>query len=151
MTIKMENELDKENGIIFRRNYSPQIIQRITGLNSPDVLEITKWDYERVFAFSLSAQETTFLISRFDLKFDCSISLKNLTNTINYEHLPKLFSIDREEIIWEIYENSLTKKDLFSIVHGFDNDRFIQNYGITLIINKRIGYGFLRIYGFIQE
>lgn len=146
---KIENKLDKENGIIFRRNYSPLVLQRITGVYSPDLTEITNEDYERKFAFSLSAQDATFLISRFDLKFDRTTSLKNLTNTINYEKLPnKLFPLDRKAEIWEVYSNSFTKEELLSIAHGFDNDRGIKKYEITLIVNKRIGYCFLRIRAF---
>lgn len=149
MNSRIENKLEHENGIIFRRSYSPQILQRITGFNSPDMAEITDLDYERVFAFSLTARDATFLISRFDLKFDRTTSLKNLTNTIKYENLPKLFSLDLADEIWEIYNNSFIKEDLLSIVRGFDNDRAIKKYEITLIINKRIGYCFLRIRAFL--
>lgn len=149
MNSRIENELDNENGIIFRRDYSPHVLQRITGLNSPDLVEITNFDYEREFAFSLSARDAAFLISRFDLKFDRTTSLKNLTNTIKYESLPSLFSIDRTAEIWEIYNNSFIKEDLHSIALGFDKDRAIKKYEITLIINKKIGYCFLRISGFL--
>lgn len=143
---RIERELDKENGIIHRRYYSPQVLQRIIGLNKPDMVQITQYDHERVFAFPLSAQETSFLINRFGLKFDRITSLAALTNTIDYDKVSKLTPIDSKAEIWEIYENSLKKEDVLSIAHGFDNDyRLMHGYAITLIVNEKTDYCFFRI------
>lgn len=145
---KIEEELDNENGIIYRRIHTTETLEQITGFNKPDMVDTSEFIYdlhERIFGFSLSEAEANQLIYRFKLQF-CEInSLKNLTNTINYKKIPLVCNSDKSKNDWAIYNKIFTKDELFSIVHGFDSDHGARKYRIELLVNKKINYGFLKI------